>query len=330
MVREMEFRWLSWPSYLLAFLLGVGGCGEGVVEEPAEGVVDGMEIDSESRAPGERTTNRWPLALTFDDLPWVGALPPGESRVQPTGRILAALRKHDASAVGFVDCARIDPGAQTLRLWLDDGQQLGNHTADHVDLNDAPIPAWIAAARECDAELRELTGDTVVYFRYPYLHRGPTRERFEAGKRTLAGLGAPIAPVTIVTLDWLLNVPYTHALDAEDDARVHEIGRAFVEHVLRATAHYRGIARERTGGEIAQVLLLHANALVADHLDTLLARLEEDDAYFITLSNALEDPVYSRPDDYIGPEGLSWLYRFEPAMPELAEWDREEEARLRR
>src|SRR5690606_22621602 len=42
------------------------------------------------------------LAVTIDDLPWVGTLPPGESREQATRRLLDGLREHDAIATGFV------------------------------------------------------------------------------------------------------------------------------------------------------------------------------------------------------------------------------------
>lgn len=218
---------LGAPVGLILLALLFSGCGEGEGDGSA-GDRAGEEPGAAAEPPSPDTTLpgvpgtvptptdsfAGELAITFDDLPWVGPLPPGESQLQPTGRILAALREHDAPAVGFVDCARAAPGPQALRLWLDAGHRLGNHTADHVDLDRAPPAEWIAAARSCDRYLRELTGDSVIYFRYPYLHRGRTRARFTAAKEALAELGTPIAPVTIVTLDWLLAVPYSTAPSA--------------------------------------------------------------------------------------------------------------------
>jgi peptidoglycan/xylan/chitin deacetylase (PgdA/CDA1 family) len=259
----------------------------------------------------------------------VGVLPPGESRVQATTRLLAALARYDAPAAGFVDCGRVDAGAPALRLWLQAGQLLGNHTSNHVDLDRVEPAVWIGAARSCDRYLRGLTGDSVIYFRYPYLHRGRTAARYQAARQALAELGEPIAPVTIVTLDWLLAAAYGDALRAHDSARARAIGAELVEHVARTAAHYQEVARERVGHDVAHILLLHANALVADYLDQVLARLRADGFRFVALPRALEDPVYARPDDYIGPQGISWLYRFEPAAPELAAWDKAEEARLR-
>lgn len=306
----------------LALLLLLAACRPG--DDAAE---DRREEPPPPAAPQAEFAGR--LAVTFDDLPWIGELRPGESRLEATRRLLATLAAYGAPATGFVDCGRVAPGAPVLRPWLEAGMRLGNHTEDHLDLDRAGLDAWIGAARRCDAYLRELTGDTAVYFRYPYLHRGSTRERYRAARAALARLGAPVAPVTINTVDWILAARYTEALRAGDAGRAAAIGEALVEHVARATAHYREVAREKVGRDLAHVLLLHANALAADYLDEVLERLRGEGFRFVPLAAALEDPVYGRPDDYIGPEGLSWLYRIRPATPEMAAWDDAEAARLR-
>ena len=94
-------------------------------------------------------------------------------------------------------------------------------------------------------------------------------------------------------------------------------------------AHFQEVARTRLGRDVDQILLLHANALAADHLGSLLDALKAQGYDFISLEEALRDPVYDRADGYTGRKGLSWLYRFEPAIPEGAEWDDREEAHLR-
>lgn len=270
------------------------------------------------------------LAVTLDDLPWVGALPPGVSRGEATGRLLSALSGAGAPATGFVDCGRVQPGAPVLRQWLKRGMRLGNHTANHVDLDRAGAERWIAAARSCDADLRKLTGDSAIYFRYPYLHRGKTPELYAAARRALDELGAIVAPVTIVTVDWILAAPYTNALAARDSARADSIGATLVDHVLRTTRHYQAVAREKVGRDVAHILLLHANALPADNVGRVLEHLRAEGFRFVPLDSVLRDPIYRLPDAYIGPEGLSWLYRMKPATPEMSAWDDAEAARLRR
>ena len=56
------------------------------------------------------------------------------------------------------------------------------------------------------------------------------------------------------------------------------------------------------GYEPRQILLLHANWLEADHVAELLDALRKRGYQFITLQEALSDPVYSAPDDYAGEE----------------------------
>ena len=269
------------------------------------------------------------LAITVDDLPWVGPLPPGWSRIEGTRRILAALREHDAPATGFVNCGRVSAGATVLQMWMDAGHRLGNHTQQHLDLNYADPSSWAADAERCDQVLRDLTGAESLTFRYPYLHRGPTPERYEAGRRALTSLGTVVAPVTINTGDWILDDAYVAALRGSDEALAEAITSAYVDHVARAAGHYRNVARERVGRDVAHILLLHANALLADQLSRVLSRLEEEGFRFVPLETALRDPVYALEDDYIGPEGLSWLYRIAPATPSAQAWDTEEAARLR-
>lgn len=281
-----------------------------------------------SPAPGAEALPA--LAITIDDLPWVGPLPPGLDRLEATARILAALEAHGAPATGFPNCARVQPGAPVLELWLEAGHELGNHTSRHLDLNTADPAAWSADARACDAFLRDLTGEPSLFFRYPYLHRGPTTERYRAGRETLDALGSRVAPVTINTGDWILDDAYVAALRAGDAARARAIADAYLDHVVRAAAHYREVAEARVGRDVPHVLLLHANALLADQLGALLGRLEAEGFRFLPLSVALEDPVYALEDAYIGPEGLSWLYRIPPPTPEAQAWDDAEGAALRR
>ncbi len=90
------------------------------------------------------------------------------------------------------------------------------------------------------------------------------------------------------------------------------------------------MARRKFGRDVDHVLLLHANVLVADRLGALLDSLSARGFTFVSLEEALSDPVYARPDGYTGPHGLSWLYRAEPATPEDVAWDEAREAALRR
>lgn len=319
------------PAALLA-LLTLAACEGGEVDRTAGDALEvepGQETEAGRAAASPEDEFGGALAVTIDDVPWVGALRPGESRVEATRRLVGTLREHGVPATAFVNCGRVSASSPELRAWMDAGMTLGNHTTGHLDLNNAPLDAWIDEARSCHDFVQEVTGDSVVYFRYPYLHRGTTRERYTAARDALDDLDSPTAPVTIDTSDWILAAAYGDAIRAGDEARAEAIGEALVEHVARQVAHYRDVAREKVGRDVAHVLLLHANALQADYIGEVLERLRADGFRFVPLEEALRDPVYDRPDDYIGPEGLSWLYRMEPGTPEMKAWDDREAARLR-
>ncbi|MBN1424198.1 polysaccharide deacetylase family protein, partial [Candidatus Fermentibacteria bacterium] len=71
------------------------------------------------------------LAITIDDLPFVNAVKPGDSRIEATGRILSSLTAHDVPATGFVVCDRIGGQEEILQRWMDAGMELGNHSCSH-------------------------------------------------------------------------------------------------------------------------------------------------------------------------------------------------------
>jgi peptidoglycan/xylan/chitin deacetylase (PgdA/CDA1 family) len=318
----------SLPAVLPVLLLAVAGCP---APAPDGGGPDAERpgVEADERAAERADLARPAVAITVDDLPWVGPLPPGMTRLEATDSILAALAAHDAQATGFVNCDRVQSGAPVLRRWLEAGHRLGNHTSGHLDLNTADPAVWVADARACDVFLRDLTGEENLAFRYPYLHRGHTVERYQAGRDAIAAMGGIVAPITIETLDWIMDAAYVAALRRGDETRARAIADAYLDHVVAASRHYRAVAEERVGRDVAHILLLHANALLARYLHDLLHRLAREGFRFVPLEAALQDPVYRMPDDYLGRDGLSWLYRIPPADPGGIRWDRAEAERLR-
>ncbi len=97
---------------------------------------------------------------------------------------------------------------------------------------------------------------------------------------------------------------------------------------MAALRHAAAVSEHKVGHVVPQVLLLHANALNAHHLGTVLDRMRQAGVEFIPLEQALADPVYQRPDGYVGDRGISWLYRIDPVTPkeqwtfENSEWRR--------
>lgn len=269
------------------------------------------------------------LAVTVDDLPWTAAArTPAGVAAAGTRRLLAALAERRLPATGFVICEGLLVHPGVVASWRAAGHGLGSHSGRHGDLDAGPLEAWLADVRWCDGALRDAIGP-VRDFRYPMLHQGGTTARRESAAALVAELSYRNAPVTIDNAEWVVAQAWADAEARSDDAVLDRLRDVYVEHIRRSIAHARETSLARFGRDVRHILLLHANALNAVHLGTLLDALAADGVRFIPLDSALADPVYALPDGYTGPLGLSWLYRVAPARPDLAPWDTEEEARVR-
>jgi predicted alpha/beta superfamily hydrolase/peptidoglycan/xylan/chitin deacetylase (PgdA/CDA1 family) len=307
---------------LVVVLAGIPHLALGAAAAPSSAVLEPLPGASSPvrDAPPDLAGLR--LAITLDDLPWVGPLPEGDTAaIQGLDRIAAALRAHGAPATGFVVCERAREDEAPLRAWAARGFALGNHSWSHHDLNATTADAWTDDVRRCDAYLKGYGSAYAPFFRFPMLHQGDTREKRDSAAASLAALGLRTAHVTVDNSGWLLTQADARATRAHDAARREEVRRALVHHIVAAVEHADRVARRKVGRPVAQVLLLHANTMVDHDLDALLTALSARGVEFVSLEEALRDPVYARPDDYVGRKGLSWLYRIAPASPEDARWD---------
>ena len=82
------------------------------------------------------------VAITIDDLPAGSANTMDATTIsEMTTKLLTTLRDQKVPAVGFVNEKKlykpgdVDERIQALRMWLDYGFKLGNHTFSHSSLN---------------------------------------------------------------------------------------------------------------------------------------------------------------------------------------------------
>jgi len=252
------------------------------------------------------------MAITIDDLPWNGATAPGESVAQATRRLLATLTTRGVPAAGFVNCARTGPNDPVLLSWREAGMELGNHGAHHLNIDGVDLSAWVKDVRECHDMLTMALGRPDRLFRFPYLHQGATESRRATALAALRDMGYTTAHVSIDDSEWILAEAYGRALRRGDSDRQDAIATAYVEHMAAALAHFTAVADSTVGRDMPHILLLHANALAADHLGRVLDDFRARGVVFVSPADALTDPIYHEPDRYVGPRGLSWLYRIDP------------------
>ena len=250
------------------------------------------------------------LAVTIDDLPWVSVVPEPGGVAAGTDRLLAHLAARDVPAAGFVNCDK--PHQELLSVWLDHGHTLGNHTASHLDIDKVSVDAWLEDARSCHDALTTTLGAPPRYFRYPYLRNGKDEATRDAARDALLRWEQQLARVTIDNHEWKIAFLYGEAMAAGERSRADALAAFYVEHLRAATAYYRQETQRRLGREPAHILLLHANWLAADHLGQVLDALAEDGAVFVSLEEALADPLYAMPDQIVTPAGTSWLHHAAP------------------
>ena len=271
-------------------------------------------------ARGQQPVTSRAMALTFDDLPFVAA---GEAyfpaATRTTSELLRVLRRHRAPAIGFVNEGQLDAGERRsarealLQEWIDAGMTLGNHTYAHRDFNTQTIDAFkedIVKGEPTIKRLMSARGSQPLFFRHPMTHTGDTKEKKDAIDAFLSARGYRIAPHTIENSDFIFNVVYVRALAAGDRALAGRVRDAYVDLTMAATAFAEKASPAIFTRDIPQTLLLHANALTAESLETLLSQFETRGYRFITLDAAMADPAYATADTMVSASGPTWLWRW--------------------
>lgn len=258
------------------------------------------------------------MAITFDDLPYASVPSEDDAALADlTARLLQPLQAAGVPAVGFVNESRLSREGRLvparvdlLRRWLDTGHELGNHTHSHVSLNRVPIEVFTANLLQGETVTRPLAqeaGRPLRWFRHPYLHLGQSTTVRAALDTFLAARGYRVAPVTVNHSEWVFAVAYARALAQGNAEAAQRIAEAYLPYMEAELARAEQLALDRFGRAIPHVLLLHANALNADLLGALLARLQQRGYRFVTLDTALQDSAYASPLGARLIEGESWL-----------------------
>lgn len=276
------------------------------------------------------------VAVTVDDLPLVSAgTSSREGRLDITRRLVEGLTTEGIPAVGFVVGARPNETDRDalLKVWLEAGLELGNHTGTHPSrhrVSAEEYEADVLCGEEALGPLLARHGKALRWFRHPMLHTGRGAEDKRALEAFLARRGLRTAPVTHDNSEWIFARAYSNALEAGDAEAARRVREAYVPYMEARFDYFERQSAALLGYEVRQVLLFHANALNADALPDLAAMMRRRGYAFVSLDRAVEDPAYALPDGYFGGAGISWLHRWAfalrgragilPGEPRCPEW----------
>lgn len=245
------------------------------------------------------------IAFTIDDLPLNGPSIEIDRLQTMTKKLLSVTGQNRIPMVGFVNEALLyapnetDARIAVLKLWYAAGVELGNHNFSHLGFKGASLAAF---------EDDFVRGDSVInllvkpkkprYFRHPFLQMGETRELEDAFEKFIAERGYRSVPITIDTMDWMFLAAYAKSLKEKDKALQKRVSEDYLKFVALRIDSGEKMADGLFGRQIKHILLLHANELNADNFEALIKIFKEKGYQFITVDEALQDPVYRFPDKY--------------------------------
>ncbi|MCG8309518.1 MAG: polysaccharide deacetylase family protein [Cytophagales bacterium] len=261
------------------------------------------------------------ICITFDDLPAVTYDFKGiEFKQQLIGKLIKTFDVHKIQAIGFVNESRlyeggtlVDERVALLRMWLDGGYELGNHTYAHKDYHKVSFNEFTGDILNGEQVCRDLVkeyGQEYRYFRHPFLHIGPDKEKHDALKSFLNDHNYIEAPVSIDNDDYMFAYAYSKARTQDNKALMAKIGNAYVDYMEKKLLFFEGQSRKLLGRNIKHILLLHANLIDADYLDELARRYRDHGYRFISMREALEDDAYQMQITTYGNWGISWIDRW--------------------
>ncbi len=241
------------------------------------------------------------LAITFDDLPRNGELPPGVTQAETAKNVVEILKKrHVPPVYGFINAKKLEgspDGADGLKVWAA-AEPVGNHTYSHMDLEQNTAEAFGREIAEDEPALELLQSkDTWHWFRYPYLHEGDTVEKRRAVRAYLKTHGYRIAQVTLDWEDYLWNTAYARCVAKNETKSMEWLRSSY----LSTASVFLDLGREQAkliyGHEINYVLLMHLGAYSSTILPDALDLLKKKGFKLVTLEEAESDPAYDGDPD---------------------------------
>lgn len=261
------------------------------------------------------------VAITIDDLPFVRIGSFNDKALTTfTVNLLHELEKQQAPAIGFVNMDKTYRNGQLdsthfnlLRLWLNKGFDLGNHTFSHPDYNYVTYNQFVDDIEKNEPLLEHLMKEynsELVYFRHPYLHRGNSKAKADSLAAYLVNHNYIEAPVTIDNAEWIFAAAYDSILKTKDETLRKMVGSEYISYMELKLKYYEKQSENLFGQNMRHILLIHANSLNSDYMGELLQMFVKNEYKFIDLETALQDELYTTEDRYYKKGGISWLDRW--------------------
>jgi len=200
---------------------------------------------------------------------------------------------------------------------------LGNHTYSHLRYSTTDFKEYtqdIIQGEKLTKEFAKKHSKSLKHFRFPYNDLGKDSIQHQNIKKFLNSRNYQITPFTIESSDWMFNAVYKYYLKKGDTLKATEIGELYVNKTLAYFTFFNQFTNEQYGRTIKHIYLCHDNILNTHYLPVLVKQLAKRNYDFISLDQALTDPIYQQKDYYYKKWGISWLYRWIPTHKERVQY----------
>ena len=270
------------------------------------------------------------VALTFDDLPVHGPLPPGMTRADIANSVIRALQAaHAPPSYGFVNAKGLEQepaSVAVLQAWRAAQFPLGNHTFSHMDLDTNSPESFERDLNANEPVLKEyMGGEDWHWLRFPFLHEGDDQATHRAIQVFLDEHEYRVAEVTLSFGDYAYSVPYARCVAKNDQQGIEKLKQSYMEGAAKSLGDGRSLSIQLFGRDIKHVMLLHIGSIEAVMLPQLLDLLKQRGFTLVTLAEAESDPVYSMhpdlPDHWDGTFLEQWMRAKRLTMPkDSSDW----------
>lgn len=252
------------------------------------------------------------VAITIDDLPASGPETANFTRVDVMKKIVSALKKNGVrSAYGFVNGITIHNRPELKSLlaeWRNAGFSLGNHTYSHWSFAEKSLDEFKADIEKNEPTLIDygMSIQEIKVFRFPFLQEGETQEKRNGLRNYFKERSYRIAPVTLNFEDWAWGEPFARCHQQKDQKLTGELKELYLKQAQKHLIASQKMVEVLFGKDkkIPHILLLHATAVTGEFLDSLLADYKKLGVTFISLEQALKNPIFSEDTGYVQKSGV--------------------------
>ncbi|MEM8523877.1 MAG: polysaccharide deacetylase family protein [Bacteroidota bacterium] len=222
----------------------------------------------------------------------------------------------------------VDQNFMLLHDWFQrDYITLGNHTFSHPKYSSVGIEQFekdIIKGNYISKELAKLYDKPLHHFRFPYNDLGKDSLQHITMRSFLDSVGYSITPFTIESMDWMFNKVYETYLEQGDTSKAAYIGQQYVATTIAFFGFFEQLSDQFYGRSVHHIYLCHDNQINAEYLKDIISQLKAKEYEFISLDDALTDPIYDQKDQYYQNRGISWIYRWMQNREERIGWMRKE------